>query len=357
MKLFMHPSNESKQLKSERFPLDLAYHPVKGWYKIIYQGLILPDLPSPLHYFNFKALTGQPNIPILRNQSAISTNPLDTVFVLSSSSPQMTGHIHNYSQQNECHFKDTLFQFGEKQQLSGAFPRFHLQRNDDELQVNLNIETQPIIHQFNRLKIGIYDHWSLLCQCQGSIRYKNQTFEINHQGAFEYARAINVPYLPICFYTYQMIHLKNQQQLILIQLKNQFNQIIQSRMYLRSADHKPSIFIDEQVSFNVHRVYPKVTTPNQQEMYLPREFEWEVKHAEYDIHLYGRSRGDFKFGLGAGYVGSFCYQLTINNEVEEGSAGYCEYIDVRPLLWQEQNDDEKNNNKIANIAPIALKNR
>ena len=111
MKLFMHPSNESKQLKSERFPLDLAYHPVKGWYKIIYQGLIIPDLPSPLHYFNFKALTGQPNIPILRNQSAISTNPLDTVFVLSSSSPQMTGHIHNYSQQNECHFKDTLFYF------------------------------------------------------------------------------------------------------------------------------------------------------------------------------------------------------------------------------------------------------
>ena len=154
-----------------------------------------------------------------------------------------------------------------------------------------------------------------------------------------------------------MIQLKNQRQLIFIQLKNQFNQTIQSRMYLRSAHQQKTIMIDERVGFYVHRVYPKVTTPNQQEMYLPREFEWKVQHAEYDVHLYGQSRGDFKFGLGAGYVGSFHYQLTINNEVEEGSAGYCEYIDVRPLLWQEQNDDEKNNNKIANIVPIALKNR
>ena len=232
-----------------------------------------------------------------------------------------------------------------------------MQSHNDELQVDLNIETQPIIHQFNRLKIGIYDHWSLLCQCQGSIQYKNQTFDVNHQGAFEYARAINVPYLPICFYTYQLIQLKNKQQLLLVQLKNQFNQMIHSRMYLRSVDQEETIFIDEQVNVYVHRVYPKVTMPNQQEMYLPREFEWKVQHAEYDVHLYGQSRGDFKFGLGTGYVGSFCYQLTINNEVEEGSAGYCEYIDVRPLLWQEQNDAEKNNNKIANIAPIALKNR
>lgn len=31
---------------------------------------------------------------------------------------------------------------------------------------------------------------------------------------------------------------------------------------------------DENVRFKVHRVYPKVKTPNGQIMYLPREFEW-----------------------------------------------------------------------------------
>ena len=54
-----------------------------------------------------------------------------------------------------------------------------------------------------------------------------------------------------------------------------------------------------------------------------------------------QSRGDYKFGLAAGYVGSFQYQLSWNEQCLQGEGGYCEYIDCRPLKWQEKNQDEK----------------
>ena len=355
MKLFTHPTSESEQLDSAKFPLNLEYHPAKGWYKIIYQGVIIPDLPSPLHYFNFKALTGQPNIPVLRNAYAITTTASDSVSVLSSISPQMQGQFNCYSLKNDCYFQERSFQFGEREILTGSFPYFQLRRNDDELSVNLHVYTHPIISRFNRLRLGIYEHWSLMCQCEGSIQYKNQNIEINHQGVFEYARAINIPYLPVCFYTYQIINLKDKRQLLLTQLRNHFDQVIQSKIYLRSLEQARTILLDEQVHFDVQRVYPKVKTPNHQEMYLPREFKWHVRSAEYCIDVYGQSRGDFKCGLAAGFVGSFSYQLKINDYEEEGIAGYCEYIDCRPLIWQESNIKNRNIEEMSYSSPIALK--
>ena len=57
--------NQSQQLNPKSFSkLNLAYHPPKGRFKIIHQGLILPNLPAPFHYLNFISLIGQPRIPV-----------------------------------------------------------------------------------------------------------------------------------------------------------------------------------------------------------------------------------------------------------------------------------------------------
>ena len=50
--------------------------------------------------------------------------------------------------------------------------------------------------------------------------------------------------------------------------------------------------------------------------------------------------------MAAGYVGSFQYQIKINAREESGEAGYCEYVDCRPLKWQEKNKNEKILNKL-----------
>ena len=354
MQLLMNFIDESQQRNQAPFPYKLDYHGPKGRFKIIHQGLMIPGLAAPLHYFNFLTIIGQPNVPMLRNEYAIKTNALDTVSLISSVSPHMVGHFQGYSIEKDCDIQNDYFNFGNKACLRGELPHFKLTRQDDELAVNLNIETQPIISHFTKLKLGLFDHWSLLCHCTGEITYKGQVFQINQLGSFEFARAINIPYLPLNFFTYQIINLENKKQLLLAHIRNSFNQIVQSRIYLRDFKTGQSEMF-ENVLFKLHRVYPKVTTPNGQEMYLPREFEWNLQSATRKIKVIAESRGDFKFGLAAGYVGSFSYTVQIDQHIEQGSSGYCEYIDCRALKWQEINKEEKLMNDFANPVPCTLK--
>lgn len=355
MQLLMNLVDESKQLNQAPFPYRLDYHGPKGRFKIIHQGLMIPGLPAPLHYFNFLTIIGQPNVPMLRNEYAIKTHAIDTVSSISSVSPHMVGHFSSYSIQNDCEFSNGLFKFGQKEQITGAIPNFRLIREDDELSVDLEIETKPLISHFTKMKLGLFDHWSLLCRCKGRLTYKGQTYSIDHLGTFEYARAVNIPYLPLSFFTYQIINLENNRQLLMAHIRNSFNQIVQSRIYLRDLNVGTAELFDEMVYFKIQRVYPKVKTPNGQEMYLPRNFEWHSNKGSRKIKVTAESRGDFKFGLAAGYVGSFSYQVQIDDHIEQGLSGYCEYIDCRSLRWQEQNKDQKNHNAFANSLPCTLK--
>ena len=85
-------------------------------------------------------------------------------------------------------------------------------------------------------------------------------------------------------------------------------------------------------------------------------FLGNVKNGKVIFELYGESRGDYKFGLAAGYIGSFRYQLSWNEQCLQGEGGYCEYIDCRPLRWQEKNQDEKILDKLMLLQPCLYKN-
>lgn len=356
MQLFPNLFGQSIQLNSAPFQAPLAYHAPKGRYKIIHQGLIIPNLPAPLHYLNFRSLIGQPNVPILRNQSAIFTTAQDTATVITSASPHMVGHLSSYSIEKECHFHKGQFQFAEREFISGQFPHFHILRKDKELSFDLTVHASNIISYFMKLPMGMAEYWSLLCRCEGQIFYKEQKFDIQQMGAFEYGRAMNFSYLPLAFFTHQIINLDNNRQLVLMQLRDSFNRIIQSRLYLRDAHRGEVKMFDQQVHFKVHRVYPKIKTPNGHGMYLPREFEWSYVGKEgFAISVQAQSRGDFKFGLAAGYVGSFKYQVKINKQEEVGESGYCEYIDCRSLRWQEKNKQAKIKDEFAHPAPFTCK--
>ena len=85
-------------------------------------------------------------------------------------------------------------------------------------------------------------------------------------------------------------------------------------------------------------------------------FLGNVKNGKVIFELYGESRGDYKFGLAAGYIGSFRYQLSWNDQCLQGEGGYCEYIDCRPLRWQEKNQNEKMLDKLLLLQPCLYKN-
>lgn len=358
MALFFDLLDQSKQCnRASLNSLDqLPYHAPNNKYKITHHALIIPNLPAPLHYFNFYSLLGQPSAPILQNESSINTYALDTATVFNSVSAQMAGSLHSYSIQKDCSFLQNQIQFSDCERISGSFPNFIIQREDEELSFKIKITATNTVSHFLKLRMALAEYWSVLCKCEGEIIYKQQKTKIDHLGTFDFARTVNFPYIPFAFYSYLIVNLKNDRQLICIQIRNEINQILQSRMYLRDGDKQITQVYDECVEFNIYRVYPKIKTPNGLDMYLPREFEWKsVAKDGVQIILSAQSRGDFKFGLGAGYVGSFKYVLNINNEEEMGDGGYCEYIDCRALRWQEHNKDEKNYRFKDEIIPFMTK--
>ena len=89
----------------------LTFHPPKGLFKIVYQALILPNLPEPFHYLNFISLMGQPRIPICYNASAIDTTAIDTATVLVTTSAVSVGHLKSYSVKEQCQLEVDHYQF------------------------------------------------------------------------------------------------------------------------------------------------------------------------------------------------------------------------------------------------------
>ncbi|MFM6957750.1 MAG: DUF6670 family protein, partial [Acinetobacter sp.] len=332
-------NNQLKQLNLNKSDA-LTFYPPKGLFKIVYQALILPNLPEPFHYLNFISLIGQPRIPICYNASAITTTAIDTATVLVTSGLSTVGHLKSYSAKEQCQLEQDRYQFLDVDQIQVDFPNYYFKRIDEELSCQLTVNIRADIENHSALHWGVGDYWYARCQCEGEITYKKQKYQIEAQGILKHARAIYFPFIAFHFFTYQVIQVNANLQIILSELRNQWNNIIFSRIEIQSNEQK-SILYDHQVVLDITRVYPKVQTPNGREMYLAREFIWQYQEKNQIIfQLKAQSRGDYKFGLGAGYVGSFNYELIWNNENHKGS-GYCEYIDCRPLHWQEKNKSEQ----------------
>ena len=357
MQLFQDFFDQSKQLNQAPFNAQqkLPCHGQTQKYKIILIGLKIPNLPAPLHYLNFFAQIGQPQLPLLRNEYLISTHALDTVSVMCSSSPHMAGQLNSYSLDKDCLITDNGFYFADREQIQRSAKHFEFKRSDSELSFKLNAEETKLVSCFSKLRMGLAEHWSALSRCEGEIIYKGQHIAVQHQGALEFARSWNFPYFPLAYYCMQIINLSNRQQLIFMHLRDSLNRILQSRIYIKDPEQNLAQLYDQGVIFRIHRVYPRITAPNGQKMYLPREFEWRLQAAGINLYLRGQSRGDFKFGLGAGFAGSFSYSICLNGAGEIGESAYCEYIDCRALNWQEQNKQDKIMDQLAESVPIFLK--
>lgn len=346
-------NNQLKQLNLNKSDA-LTFYPPKGLFKIVYQALILPNLPEPFHYLNFISLIGQPRIPICYNASAITTTAIDTATVLVTSGLSTAGHLKSYSAKEQCQLEQDRYQFLDVDQIQVDFPNYYFKRIDEELSCQLTVNISADIENHSALHWGVGDYWYARCQCEGEITYKKQKYQIEAQGILKHARAIYLPFIAFHFFTYQVIQVNANLQIILSELRNQWNNIVFSRIEIQSNEQR-SILYDHQVVLDITRVYPKVQTPNGREMYLAREFIWQYQEKNQIIfQLKAQSRGDYKFGLGAGYVGSFNYELIWNNENHKGS-GYCEYIDCRPLHWQEKNKSEQIIDQISHFQPYLCK--
>ena len=327
-------------------------------YKTVHYGLVFLNLPAPLHYLNFLTLFGVPNIPVLHNPSMILTTELDTAFIFNSSSLNHLSCLQSYSIQDECEQTTENVHLSHTIKINKGSTNIHLHQQQSEIQCELEIQFTSLKYTNHPLHLGIVEQWLCPVAMKGMICHKEQRYHIESMGVWSYARTIQLPFWNWYFYTRQIIQLEHL-QLIFYQIRNRFNQIIHSKLIIFDL-HKQKIQTHSRnLEFEIVRVYPRVNTPNGLNMYLPREFSWHLNQSNIQLQLFATARGDYKFGFGAGYVGSFSYKLKLNDQYYESDAGYCEYVDCRALKWQEMNDDErqKNFNFAQDLACHPLKRR
>lgn len=151
-------------------------------FKIVYQGLILPNLPTPLRYFNYISLVGQPRIPLCYNAHSITTSAIDTATVLVSNSQHSVGHLKTYSIRRQCQFDSALYQFDKTDLIQWQIPVIRLQRLDPEMGCDLTIQIPENISNASALQWGVSDYWSTLCVCEGEIFIKDRNIKLKGWG-------------------------------------------------------------------------------------------------------------------------------------------------------------------------------
>lgn len=321
--------NNSNQLLLHKAP--------QGLYPVVYQNLILPNLPAPLHFLHFMCLMGRPRLAISSPQALGQAAVHNQAHILLSSSPHLFQHQQHYALNEACNLTTNQWQFAQTDSIQRQGSEWEFSHKQQGFSLELQVLSQ-VSSAWSAQQWGLAQAWSLAVQAKGQLHYQQQQYDIQTTGCIHYARSVALPLWPIYFYCLQVIQV-DELQLTLLQIRNQWNQVLSAQLIIRNA--QGFLAVKKAVTFHIQRVYPKVMTPQGQCMYLPREFSWHCQeNGKTLLELHGFSRGDFKYGMGAGYVGSFRFELYFAGQDYIGESAYCEYIDCRPLRFQEKNDTE-----------------
>ncbi|MFF0546014.1 DUF6670 family protein [Nocardia thailandica] len=321
----------SYALRGTPFGPATPFHPPRGRYTCVHYGLMLPDLPPPLNFLDVITVIGQPRIPLWRNDYLIETTGADTANLLIGTAVDFPGQFRGYQVARDLELTDdaSLIRFGEDFRLEGTYPDYAVTYRNPEFDLDLRVRATDKVSHFAKLRAGLYDHWSLLCEYEGIVTYRGETIELAGLNTLEYARGTDLP-LPFRFFTYQILNIDRTTQVLMVEVLGPLGLPIQRAVYVRSlTDHGGTY--ENNFRFDVHQLEPLPRhTPNGQSMHLAREFAWSVddEHGNELIEIRGTTNDDYTYGMAAGYAGSYTYTGRFRGEPVTGT-GYIEYVGNR----------------------------
>jgi hypothetical protein len=287
----------------------------------VHYGVMLPGLPAPERYFGVMAIVGTPGASFVANDDRITTSPRDTAYIVSR-------WFRTYSLRRDCVLAPdgSRLRFGDDLLITGSYPHFNVTRTDPP--ASLHLDATPAVTRFMRIP-GIYVHWSVLCGVRGNVG----GIDVDTLCTFEYARGVSVHSLldrrlpsalrvPVPFFTYHVLNVDDRTQLLFSDVRGPRSIALQSAAHVRSVDGGSTTRRTGH-RFDVHTCETR-TTPDGRSMALPLSFTWGVD----GIEVHGRTNGDFAYGLGAGYVGTYDYEGVFDGRSIRG-CGYLEYVDTR----------------------------
>jgi len=293
----------------------------------VHYGVMMPGLPEPHRFFTVMAIVGTPGVRLFANDRLITTSPADTAYVVSATAAMTRDQFRVYPIGSECEFAadGSQLRFGADLAIAGRLPRVELRRRHREVDVELVLDVSEVTAHFVRLP-GVYRHWSRLARAQGRVG----DIEVDGPCTVEYAAGVGLHslldrrlplHLPASFFTYHVLNLDDGTQLLFTRVLGPGGVPVQRATHVRTAAVSTTHRGGHRWTAHSH---DERTTPDGRRMRLPRAFIW----CGGDVVVHGRAHGDWTYGLGAGFVGSYDYEGTYRGRSITG-VGYVEYIDLR----------------------------
>ena len=313
------------------------YHQSKriGW---SHYGVMIPDLPAPHQFFSIMSVIGTPGALAFDADHALKASPRGNATAVMGTAATHPQQFAGYSIAQECQLAEdgSHIQFGNNIVITGQYPHYQVVARAPDFELDIQINNTDKVSWF--VKTPLYDHLSLLSSYQGTVTYKGDVQQIAGLCTFEHAACIS-PYLlrdkpipahlkvPLDFFTYQIINLDENTQLLLNDTRLNDIKIV-SKAFLRGRNQYNQSYAAE---FEVLTYQPQpAIAPDGVAMRLPQTFRWLIKKADGSIlmTINGRVDTPFTYGLGTGYVGAYHYDGQYGDKAIQGR-GYIEYIDRR----------------------------
>ncbi|WP_298440601.1 DUF6670 family protein [Gordonia sp. (in: high G+C Gram-positive bacteria)] len=306
----------------------LPSHPPTGGWGVAHYGIMVPDLPAPVNFFDVISLFGTAKrIRAYSVPSLVRTTPEDSAWLLLGSAVSRD-NFRPYSIADDCTLTEDAsdIRIGDVLRIR----RDHditVHARPDGLTADLVLRPTEHISHFAHLP-GVYDHWSRLCEYEGTFTPDGGE-PITSSGlcTWEYARGRTDVPLPIRFFTYQILNISDRVQVLMTELLGPAGIPFQRMVFVRDLDRGTATYTRGFVN-TVHRRLPTHTTPDGAAMELPAEFTWSVNDDDGRelITVHGVARDDFAYGMAAGFAGSYDYTgRYLGTEIAGG--GYIEWID------------------------------
>lgn len=324
-------------------PEDLRFNPYvdSKVYGCMHYGIMISDLPEPFKFLACASIIGNSGFRVFDiDHASRKYGPLGMVTLAHGTAVSTHNGFSSHDVHQEFKYKDdgSLLKFGDRAEVSGSYPNYRLQSQDQDCVIDLELTATGEITWFAKSKT--YDHLSLLTRYKGTIIYQGETHNVFGLCTYEYARGVSVydivnkplPFeykLPFEFFSYQVMNLDKDTQLVMAYCQAVGYPTLTGG-YLRRANQS-SKGIQGTVIFEVLEVDPEPKVdPDGIEMLVPRRFRWVFRDKDQGIDLEVNATVDcnWLYGLGRGYISGYAWQGFDHGKETQGR-GYIEYVDTR----------------------------
>lgn len=330
------PSQQHKLPRTYNFDA----HVFSKQFASTHYGVMIPDLPEPFRYMSYAAVIGDVGATITKTSKRIThLLPADTAtFVHGTALSETKDAYKVYAVSEQLKFQQKPFQvqYANDSSLTEIDDYFHLVTTMEDLQVDLILKPTKALTWF--AYSPFYQHFSVLMEYQGTITQQGITQSVKGLCTLEHWKAVALSMfpqkvlpqnlsIPMTSFSYQVINLNDQEQLVLAFVcflgEPAYTAVSYRHVDGTSIQYDDAVF--KVIALNVE---PQVT-PDGFAMEVPQSFQWIVHHENQKVlDIIGVVDTPYCYGLAAGFVSSYHWSGEFKGQKAEGR-GYLEYIDRR----------------------------